>query len=751
MLRFQAPVPDHEAERSAGAGGIVFSAVMLDANTLAVFGASPQPLPASGSAILVDGQDGRGSWHAVSWPRAEDHQSGFFAVLGVDSITQLHSGVIRIVPVATGPHVLLPTIGRVDLDPAVLIDCLQAEAAPPAPILDFLHGVVGTSGLETSHGITEFRRVALEALSQQSGFVEIIGRPECGGLLVQGWSCDLTSGFRDVVVQHQELEIFEGVVAVFDREDLLDAARGTVLYFKEAAGNDVLEMRRIYFAVDDTYFHLEIVQEPVRFAPEEVVPHLEQTIPALQADDPVIRSFKRICRPRYEGERTIDSLAAPVRLSVDCTLHVPGKGFLLTGWLLDPRQEVYLVLLKSTGNFYRRIHENWYRSSRPDVISGFSEDPFFAPHMISTPDQCGFLVFVPSDQPVDADEEFYVEVVLKDETCGFAPVAFDARPSDTVVSSLLGAVDIDDLAFDDLVKTHLGPAVSGTFSARERLESKASQFSFGAEIRNPRASIILPAAGGGGDIDINLSRLAADPDLEDVEVILVASHSGLRTSPARLQEWASFYGFNGRLIVVAESLDYFDALELGIRHAKSDLLAFLADTVLPESPGWLGGLIDELDRHPDAAAISPTLLYEDLSIRYAGLSIGETPSLDHNGLRQLTGYPLHWLSDLRLSEVQGVSEHCVLIRRGAFQQIDGFARDFTGPDFKGLDFSLRLRHAGLRLLWTPAVRLFSLDGGVAADSEEYWRQPAQKIDAWCLSSKWSPILSQSPVPYEVTE
>lgn len=750
MLKFQAPIPgpvdtpDHGSVESVG--GAVFSAVMLDATTLAVFGVSPKPLPESGSAILADGQDDRGNWRAVSWPHSDEEQFGFFAILGVDTITELHSGAIRIVQGATGSHHFLPTIGRVDLDPAALIDFLQSEAAPSAPILDFLNGTVGAPGFEAKHGIAEFRRIALEALSQQSGFVEIIARPECGGLLVQGWSCDLPSGFRDLVIQHDELEIFEGVVAVFDREDLLDTARGTVLYFKEVEDNEVLRLRRIYFSVDDTYFHLEIVQEPVRLAPEAVVPHLEQTIPALQAEIPVIRSFKRICRPRYEGARTIESLVAPVRLSLDCALHVPGKGFLLKGWLLDPRQDVYLVLLKSTGNFYRRVHEDWFRSPRPDVISGYAEDPAFAPHMVATSDQCGFLVFVPSDQEVAEDEEFYVEVVLKDETCGFAPVVFDARSSETIVSSLLGAIDIHDLAFDDLVKTHLGPAVSGAYSARQQLESTASQFSFGADLPNPRASIILPATGGGGDIDINLSRLAADPELNNVELILVASHEGLQTIPARLQEWASFYGFNGQLVIVPERIDYFDALEVGIRHAKSDQLAFLADTVLPESAGWLGDLIDELDLHPEAAAISPTLLYEDLSIRYAGLPLGEAVSLEQNGLRQLTGYPLHWLSDLHLSEVQGVSEHCVLIRRAAFEKIGGFARNFTGPDFKGLDFSLRLRDAGLRLLWTPTVRLFSLDGGIIEDTEEYWRQPAQKIDAWSLSNKWSPVLAPSTTP-----
>lgn len=743
MLKFRAPVLD-------GTHGTVHSAVLLDSNALALFGSAPAPLPAAGVALFAAGDDSRGIWRAVHWPRAGG-QFGFFALLGVASVTQLHSGIIRVAQDASLPPAPLPPLGRVDVDPALMIEALRAEGAPTAPVIQFLHDAAGAPDFAEMPGIGAFLAAALDALSRQSGFVEIVARPEYGGVLIQGWSCDLQPGTRTVILQHDVPETRDGVVATFARDDLLDSARGIIAYFKDASGDDALALRRVYFAAGEDCVHLEAVPEPVRLQPGEAVAHLEHMLPALDAEEPVRRAFRRICRPRFHGANTMESVAAPVRLSVDCALHVPGTGFLLTGWLLDPRQETFLVLLKSTGNFYCRLHELWHRTPRPDVIAGFAADPLFAPFMAGASPDCGFLVFVPHEEPLGEDERFYVELVLKDETCGFAPVRIDDRPPDVVASSVLGTVNVDDLAFESLIKAHLGPIVGGAFAARAATDSSAAVFPFGGAKPAPPASIVLAATGGAADIDINLSRLAGDPDLDGVELVIVASQATLRLTPAQLREWAEFYGRDGKLVVAAGAIDYFEALELGARHAASGLLAFLADTVLPDAPGWLGALTGELDRQPGAAAISPTLLYEDMSIRYAGLPEEETPSLERNGLRQLTGYPLHWLAGQSVALVHGVSEHCMVIRRAAFERMQGFSREFTAADFKAVDFALRLREAGLPMLWTPSVTLYSLDGGSAEEGDEYWRRPARKIDAWRLARKWEPAVAGSRVSCEVVE
>jgi GT2 family glycosyltransferase len=731
--------------------GNIHCAILIDSHALVLMGTVPEALPDQGAAVFFGGEDSSGEWRSVCWERPGDGLYDFVAVLGVETITQLHAGAIRVTQGDVGAAVELPAIDRVDPDPALLIETIQGEKAPAAKVLKFLHGILETPEFGSMAGLTALRASTLEALSAHSGFIEIIARPDCGGMLVQGWSIDLASGFGDLIVQHKAPERFDGVVAVFDRDDLPDNAKGIVAYIKDAVDAEMLHLHRLYFATDDDYFYLDVMPEPVRFEALEATAHLVQTFPVLKAEEPILRAFKRVCRPVFDGVNTVTDIKEPVRLSVDRAFHVPETGIFLSGWLLDPKKLVGVVALKSTGQFCQEIQEIWYRTARPDVIAGYAEDALFAPFVAQQSARCGFLVFISCDVTISADEQIYLELVLDDESCAFAPITFDTRSADTLATEVLGTIDIDDLAFENLVRSHLGPIIGGAFASRRISQAPATIMPFGNSIDDPVVSVILPSIAGSVDLDINLSRLAGDPDFQDAELILVASQSNLQTKAEQLQEWANFYGLNGQLIVIAEEIDYFDALEIGMQHAASSLLAFLADSVLPDTYGWLGRLRQELDSNVYASAISPTLLYEDLSIRYAGLPVEDEASLEPNGLCQLTGYPLHWLTDRQLCAVHGISEQCVLIRRDAFEQIHGFSREFTGSDVKGIDFSLRLRQAGMTLLWTPSVTLFCLDSGVALEEEPYWRRPAQRIDSWRLIEKWQPPTRLPKTPLEVVE
>ena len=119
MLRLHAPSTENEL-------GSVHAAVLVDSSALALLGTAPRPLPKKGTAMLADCEDGHGQWHAVSWTRPDDDRVGFFAILGVETITQLHAGNIRLSHGTIGASESLPAIGRVDLDSALLLDALEA-------------------------------------------------------------------------------------------------------------------------------------------------------------------------------------------------------------------------------------------------------------------------------------------------------------------------------------------------------------------------------------------------------------------------------------------------------------------------------------------------------------------------------------------------------------------------------------------------------------------------------------------------
>jgi len=206
---------------------------------------------------------------------------------------------------------------------------------------------------------------------------------------------------------------------------------------------------------------------------------------------------------------------------------------------------------------------------------------------------------------------------------------------------------------------------------------------------------------------------------------------------ARLRHQMAFYGFGGALVVTAEPPGHFEALELGAAHGRGDLLLFLASTVFPQEPGWLWDLIAQLNADADAAAVSPTLLYEDLSIRFAGQSSRQEAGSGAAPRAGLAGYPHHWLQADKAERVEAIAGECCLMRRDSFVAAGGFSREFAGPDFKAADFALRLVGSGAACLWAPMVTMYALDPEAPAEPQEYWMKPARRVDAWRFAAKWT--------------
>ena len=227
----------------------------------------------------------------------------------------------------------------------------------------------------------------------------------------------------------------------------------------------------------------------------------------------------------------------------------------------------------------------------------------------------------------------------------------------------------------------------------------------GKVLTAPRVSVIVPIADGRDDIDVTLAKLAIDRDFQGTEII-IASGAGAheRLSPS-LRRFAEFYNLSIKLVPCPQAHDIYQAMDAGVRHASSDMLLLLSPSVLPTSTGWLSDLEWAYKTCGKSGMVSPTLLYEDFSIRFAGIQQISAQS----AVSQYAGYSRDWLKGREIATVQAASTDCALIPRAAFLDAGGFSDDFVGTDYKGVDFCLKLRAAGHVCLWLPTVQLIALD------------------------------------------
>jgi hypothetical protein len=132
--------------------------------------------------------------------------------------------------------------------------------------------------------------------------------------------------------------------------------------------------------------------------------------------------------------------------------------------------------------------------------------------------------------------------------------------------------------------------------------------------------------------------------------------------------------------------------------------------------------------------VSPTLLYEDDSVRYAGSEDADVDPIAPPA--RFAGYSRHWLRSTELTAVRTGTTSCALLPRQLFLALGGFSRSFVGPEFKGLDFTRRIGAKGARCYWAPDTALYALDEPNMPAEDAPWARVGQLVDRWAFENKW---------------
>ncbi len=711
-------------------------AFLLDEETLLLLGCADRPTPQSGNVEFADGGSGR--FRSLSWSR---HGHGnpravwSLLVLRFANIAQVRAARVVLIPDDIPVAIQLPDIPRLELDPAGLFERLKAENGEFIPsILDFLRSTLDQGGAGSSGRAARFLFAFLHALAHPDGFLEIFGSLDGGRLMMQGWSFHLFAGERRIIVETNRCSFHDASVAIFGRNDLSASARGVLLVLNDAGMVEPAQVRRAYFQTDTGLFYLDIYENRTLLSQPDAVAHLRSMLPSLDSDVNVRRRLKRICNARYEGRETVSGLSVPVRSALDLAVAVPGTGIFLSGWVLDPSGLVRRVTLRSTAGMAVRIDAIWHRMARSDVTQGYSHDPMFAPLLRPGNDLHGYVAFVPVAGGAPESNELYLEFALADDEFAFIPVRPSGPLSQALVRQILSSFNMNDPRVDLLITEHIGPAVTGILAALPVSGRNVTTNRLGRRKGKGRLAAVMPVFRADAGLDVNFARFASDPDFEKVELVIVMPVGVADGAGPMLRRYAEFYDLSIRVVVASGPLDQYEALETGANAAGTDVFLFISPNVVPMRKHWLSTLLRRLAQVPDAGMISPTLIYEDHSIKYAGI---ERRGDDGHFLTpNLAGYARHWLASGETRSVDAATMECCVLTRKAFDAVGGFSKDYVHPDPKGIDLSIKIRAAGFRCLWAPDVQLYAVDENRSEESE-YWTQTGRLVDSWGFARKWA--------------
>jgi lipopolysaccharide heptosyltransferase II len=133
--------------------------------------------------------------------------------------------------------------------------------------------------------------------------------------------------------------------------------------------------------------------------------------------------------------------------------------------------------------------------------------------------------------------------------------------------------------------------------------------------------------------------------------------------------------------------------------ACGEYFVFLNDDMEVTDPHWLDALLEHAQR-PEVGVVGPLLVYPGGKVQHAGLVLYRG-----SGIHVFRGlYPDADSLITTQREVIGVTGACMMVSRATFERLGGFDESHAVVN-NDLDFCLRCRRVGLRVVYTPHTRL----------------------------------------------
>ncbi|MBI4567939.1 MAG: glycosyltransferase family 2 protein, partial [Planctomycetes bacterium] len=232
---------------------------------------------------------------------------------------------------------------------------------------------------------------------------------------------------------------------------------------------------------------------------------------------------------------------------------------------------------------------------------------------------------------------------------------------------------------------------------------------------SPLVSIVVPTAGAARAVRgkpvclvANLvARLLNVTAYQRYEVIIVA------TAALSAETRAALADERVRVIDAREpSFNFARAVNRGAAEARGDHLLFLNDDTEPINGDWLGGML-EFSQQPAVGAVGAKLLFESGALQHAGVTL-------QNGLpgHPFRGAPAsapgHFNSIVAPRNYSAVTGACLMTRRDLFNRLGGFDEGFP-LNYNDIDYCLKARAAGLRVVYTPYATLYHFEGQSRAE------------------------------------
>lgn len=180
-----------------------------------------------------------------------------------------------------------------------------------------------------------------------------------------------------------------------------------------------------------------------------------------------------------------------------------------------------------------------------------------------------------------------------------------------------------------------------------------------------------------------------------------------------------------------------------IRHARGEVLCLLNNDTQVITPEWIEEMLGVL-LQPGVGIVGARLWYEDDTLQHGGVIIGAGGTANHAHAfltRSDSGY---FARAQLIQEFSAVTGACLMVRKSLYEQLGGLDEKNLAVAFNDIDFCLRAREAGWRVVWTPYAELYHHESKSRGKDDTPERKKRMKREGAYMHRRWGHVMGNDP-------
>ena len=263
---------------------------------------------------------------------------------------------------------------------------------------------------------------------------------------------------------------------------------------------------------------------------------------------------------------------------------------------------------------------------------------------------------------------------------------------------------------------------------------------------SPLVTIIVPTKNQMPMLSRCIETLMEVTAYKNYELLIVDNQSTDADAVLYLQGLADMNLPSLQVLSYPHAFNFADMNNLAVREARGEYLVLLNNDTAIIKSDWLDALLNHAQR-PEVGIVGAKLLYPDGKIQHGGVILGLRGPADHPFIGKAMDAP-GYCGRLQVDQqYSAVTAACMMVRKSIYESVGGMDAEAFKVSYNDVDFCLKVREAGYRIIWTPHAIVMH-EGNVSQKQVDLATHKEKllrfKTEQRAMYHKWLPALIADP-------